>query len=80
MGTKSLPAGTLATGAEGIKNAISTFEQARKADLENEKLPPLKLGMEEPTLLPAVFGAPETDIPASPVVATTIVPDIQAPN
>ncbi|KAJ3130086.1 Serine/threonine-protein phosphatase 2B catalytic subunit alpha [Physocladia obscura] len=41
MGTTMLPAGTLAAGAEGIKNAISTFEQAKRADRDNEKLPPI---------------------------------------
>jgi len=35
-----LPAGTLMLGAEGIKNAISNFEDARKVDLQNERLPP----------------------------------------
>ncbi|RYP00161.1 hypothetical protein DL764_006592 [Monosporascus ibericus] len=35
-----LPAGTLMLGAEGIKNAISTFDDARKIDLQNERLPP----------------------------------------
>ena len=35
-----LPAGTLMLGAEGIKNAINTFEDARKVDLQNEHLPP----------------------------------------
>ncbi|KAI1504124.1 Metallo-dependent phosphatase-like protein [Biscogniauxia marginata] len=35
-----LPAGTLMLGAEGIKNAITTFEEARKVDLQNERLPP----------------------------------------
>lgn len=35
-----LPAGTLMLGAEGIKNAISTFEDARKVDIQNEHLPP----------------------------------------
>jgi serine/threonine-protein phosphatase 2B catalytic subunit len=35
-----LPAGTLMLGAEGIKNAISSFEDARKVDLQNERLPP----------------------------------------
>ncbi|KAG6104963.1 3',5'-cyclic-nucleotide phosphodiesterase (PDEase) (3':5'-CNP), partial [Claviceps humidiphila] len=35
-----LPVGTLMLGAEGIKNAISTFEDARKVDLQNERLPP----------------------------------------
>src|ERR1700712_2974493 len=34
------PAGTLMLGAEGIKNAISSFEDARKVDLQNERLPP----------------------------------------
>ncbi|KAL2040534.1 hypothetical protein N7G274_006513 [Stereocaulon virgatum] len=35
-----LPAGTLMLGAEGIKQAINNFEDARKVDLQNEKLPP----------------------------------------
>ncbi|RDW60034.1 serine phosphatase-1 [Coleophoma crateriformis] len=35
-----LPQGTLMLGAEGIKNAISSFEDARKVDLQNERLPP----------------------------------------
>lgn len=35
-----LPAGTLMLGAEGIKNAINNFEDARKVDLQNERLPP----------------------------------------
>lgn len=35
-----LPAGTLMLGAEGIKNAISSFEDAKKVDIQNERLPP----------------------------------------
>jgi len=35
-----LPAGTLMLGAEGIKQAIHSFEDARKVDLQNERLPP----------------------------------------
>jgi serine/threonine-protein phosphatase 2B catalytic subunit len=35
-----LPAGTLMLGAEGIKKAINSFEDARKVDIQNEKLPP----------------------------------------
>ncbi|RKF57224.1 Serine/threonine-protein phosphatase 2B catalytic subunit [Golovinomyces cichoracearum] len=35
-----LPAGTLMLGAEGIKEAITGFEDARKVDLKNERLPP----------------------------------------
>ncbi|CAG8472510.1 9677_t:CDS:10, partial [Ambispora leptoticha] len=40
MGTGKLPYGTLALGAEGIKKAITSFEEARKSDLENERFPP----------------------------------------
>ncbi|KAE8374221.1 Metallo-dependent phosphatase-like protein [Aspergillus bertholletiae] len=35
-----LPAGTLMLGAEGIKQAITNFEDARKVDIQNEHLPP----------------------------------------
>lgn len=35
-----LPAGTLMLGAEGIKEAITSFEEARKVDMQNERLPP----------------------------------------
>jgi serine/threonine-protein phosphatase 2B catalytic subunit len=35
-----LPAGTLMLGAEGIKKAIHSFEDARKVDIQNERLPP----------------------------------------
>lgn len=35
-----LPPGTLVLGAEGIKEAITSFEDARKVDLQNERLPP----------------------------------------
>lgn len=39
-GSSKLPYGTLASGAEGIKEAISSFDDARKSDIENERLPP----------------------------------------
>ncbi|WFD08541.1 protein-serine/threonine phosphatase [Malassezia vespertilionis] len=39
-GTGKLPYGTLALGSEGIKNAIHNFDEARKVDIENERLPP----------------------------------------
>lgn len=35
-----LPAGTLMMGGEGIKDAITNFEDARKVDIQNEHLPP----------------------------------------
>lgn len=37
-----LPAGTLMLGAEGIKQAINNFDDARRVDLQNERLPPNK--------------------------------------
>ncbi|KAN0128202.1 hypothetical protein V8E53_013968 [Lactarius tabidus] len=41
-GSSRLPYGTLTLGAEGIKNAIKTFDDARKSDIEkNERLPPV---------------------------------------
>lgn len=40
-GTGSLPRGALLGGSEAIKHEISTFQQAKRADLANEALPPL---------------------------------------
>lgn len=42
-----LPYGTLALGTEGIKEAITGFEDARKSDIENERLPPDLFDAEE---------------------------------
>lgn len=39
-GTQKLPSDTLANGAEGIKESIASFGDARKSDIENERLPP----------------------------------------
>ncbi|KAJ7787789.1 Metallo-dependent phosphatase-like protein [Mycena olivaceomarginata] len=40
-GSSKLPYGTLlASGAEGIRKAITGFDDARKSDIENERLPP----------------------------------------
>jgi len=39
-GTGKLPYGTLALGTEGIKDAIQGFDDAKKADIENERVPP----------------------------------------
>ncbi|KAE8267263.1 hypothetical protein A4X09_0g5090 [Tilletia walkeri] len=38
--TGKLPYGTLASGSEGIKEAVTNFDEARKVDIENERLPP----------------------------------------
>ncbi|GJJ67679.1 serine/threonine-protein phosphatase 2B catalytic subunit [Entomortierella parvispora] len=42
MGTTRLPYGSLALGAEGLKRAIHSFEDAKRSDQENERLPPTK--------------------------------------
>ncbi|ORY24014.1 Serine/threonine-protein phosphatase 2B catalytic subunit A1 [Naematelia encephala] len=52
-GSGSLPSGMLANGAEGIKEAIQGFDDARKSDIENERLPPDIID-------------PDNDNPASP--------------
>ncbi|KAL4211607.1 putative Serine/threonine-protein phosphatase [Rhizopus microsporus] len=40
--TGKLPLGTLALGVEGLKTAITTFEDAKRSDLENERFPPTR--------------------------------------
>ncbi|OMH82096.1 Serine/threonine-protein phosphatase 2B catalytic subunit [Zancudomyces culisetae] len=40
MGVSKLPAGQLALGSLGLRRAIKSFEEAKKFDRENEKLPP----------------------------------------
>lgn len=39
-GSSKLPSDALADGAEGIKETITSFGDARKSDIENERLPP----------------------------------------
>ncbi|KAH8796250.1 Metallo-dependent phosphatase-like protein [Flagelloscypha sp. PMI_526] len=39
-GSEKLPYGTLGSGVEGIRESIAGFEDARKSDIENERLPP----------------------------------------
>ncbi|KAI9317237.1 serine/threonine-protein phosphatase 2B catalytic subunit A1 [Dichotomocladium elegans] len=44
--TGKVPLGTLALGIEGIKSAITTFEDAKRSDMENERFPPTREVME----------------------------------
>jgi serine/threonine-protein phosphatase 2B catalytic subunit len=44
LGTDALPKGYLALGVEGIKAAITTFDDARSIDKANERLPPVRAG------------------------------------
>lgn len=46
-GSAKLPPGTLMLGPEGIKDAITTFEDARQYDLQNERLPPSREVLEK---------------------------------
>ncbi|KAG1758030.1 Metallo-dependent phosphatase-like protein [Suillus lakei] len=70
-GSDKLPYGTLALGTEGIKAAISSFEDARKSDIENERLPP------------ELFDAEETKVylaqAQSGSLSTTLADPIESP-
>lgn len=40
LNSGTLPKGSLLNGTEGLKNTINSFEDARKADIANEAMPP----------------------------------------
>ncbi|KAI8800898.1 Metallo-dependent phosphatase-like protein [Cladochytrium replicatum] len=63
MGTDTLPAGTLSLGVEGIKQVITSFKEAQEADRQNEQLPPLMSGQEDPPPSPTVYAPPEFPLP-----------------
>lgn len=65
-GTGKLPYGTLALGSEGIKNAIHNFDEARKVDIENERLPPQLVDADVPS---PTTHAPSTSYVDSPSMA-----------
>lgn len=80
-GSQKLPAGQLANGAEGIKEAITSFGDARKSDIENERLPPDLIdaadveGMEEfASSGPMSPGSPPAGSPMSGVVDSNSSP------
>ncbi|EJT99295.1 Metallo-dependent phosphatase [Dacryopinax primogenitus] len=65
-GSNKLPYGTLALGAEGIRNAIASFEDARRADIENERLPPALIDPED--VAPTLIHTPLSDsVPGTPL-------------
>lgn len=89
-GEPKLPAGTLANGADGIKDSITSFGDARKSDIENERLPPDLVdaadveGMEEfatsPTMAPMSPGSPTGGSAMSGVIETTSNKDLPPLN
>lgn len=46
LNSGTLPKGALLYGSEGLKKKLSTFEEARMADLKNEALPPTREDLE----------------------------------
>jgi serine/threonine-protein phosphatase 2B catalytic subunit len=85
-GNVRLPVGTLMLGAEGIKQgkkglshllitAIHSFEEARRSDLQNERLPPSRSEMDEMNahaLTDAMQRASDTRDPKLEAVAKRI--------
>ncbi|KAJ2794467.1 3',5'-cyclic-nucleotide phosphodiesterase (PDEase) (3':5'-CNP) [Coemansia guatemalensis] len=42
LGTQRLPVGQLSAGGRGLRQAVMSFEEAKRYDRDNEKLPPLR--------------------------------------
>lgn len=61
-GSSTLPSGTLVLGSEAIKDSITGYDEARKSDIENERLPPDLVDPEEAR---AMFSNPVTPIEES---------------
>ncbi|KAI8067967.1 serine/threonine protein phosphatase calcineurin catalytic subunit Ppb1 [Gongronella butleri] len=76
-GTDKLPVGTLGLGAEGIRQAITSFEEARRSDIENERLPPTGRRSSEPMHIDVekakMKDALEQDDPALDKIADVII-------
>ena len=69
-GTGKLPYGTLALGSEGIKEAIHNFDEARKVDIENERMPPSLVDARD---------MPDQPLTPMPALANTLPSNISAP-
>ncbi|PBK83421.1 serine/threonine protein phosphatase 2B [Armillaria gallica] len=82
-GSNTLPYGTLASGSEGIKEAISSFDDARKSDIENERLPPDLYDADSEEGKAIINSVPTTpsehdDTPSTPVAANGVAASIEA--
>lgn len=60
-GNGKLPYGSLASGSEGIKEAIHNFDEARKVDIENERLPPDLIDADDPEAQAAALAELQQD-------------------
>ncbi|KAJ7484384.1 serine/threonine-protein phosphatase 2B catalytic subunit A1 [Mycena latifolia] len=65
-GSNKLPYGTLASGSEGIKDAINGFEDARKSDIENERLPPELFDASSEEGKAIISSSSSSSIPSTP--------------
>ncbi|KAK7059729.1 Serine/threonine-protein phosphatase [Favolaschia claudopus] len=68
-GSNKLPYGALASGSEGIKAAITGFEDARKSDIENERLPPELVDASSEEGKALLSSASSSSIPSTPAEA-----------
>ncbi|KAJ7931268.1 serine/threonine-protein phosphatase 2B catalytic subunit A1 [Mycena leptocephala] len=65
-GSNKLPYGTLASGSEGIKDLINGFEDARKSDIENERLPPELFDASSEEGKAIISSSSSSSIPSTP--------------
>ncbi|KAG5353428.1 hypothetical protein C0989_006946 [Termitomyces sp. Mn162] len=81
-GSSKLPYGMLASGTEGIKDAINGFDDARKSDIENERLPPELFDADSEEGKAILSSQPSTpseivDSPPPPVTANGITAGLE---
>lgn len=69
--TGKLPYGTLADGSQGIKDAITNFDDARKVDIENERLPPDLIDADEAGPASPADGARASPVPGDEELPST---------
>ncbi|CAK5272158.1 unnamed protein product [Mycena citricolor] len=78
-GSNKLPYGTLASGSEGIKEAISSFDDARKSDIENERLPPDLFDASSDEGKAILSGSSSSSVPSTPLDSEPIGSEAMSP-
>ncbi|KAJ6491269.1 serine/threonine-protein phosphatase 2B catalytic subunit A1 [Mycena vitilis] len=79
-GSNKLPYGTLASGSEGIKDAINGFDDARKSDIENERLPPELFDASSEEGKAIMSSSSPSSIPSTPAERDDIAMALNAAN